>query len=89
METLVEGFSRTRRCTPEGRALMSLDIKVFQSGIDQISKIRPTPHIDFVEAYVKAYYLPEHELINWFKSHPVPLFVYHPNCRRYHCLKLN
>ena len=28
VETLVEGFSRVKRCTNEGRALMSLDLQV-------------------------------------------------------------
>lgn len=27
-ETIVEGFSRVRRCNNEGRALMSLDLQV-------------------------------------------------------------
>jgi hypothetical protein len=32
-ETIVEGFSRVRRCNNEGRALMSLDLQVCRSGL--------------------------------------------------------
>lgn len=32
-ETIVEGFSRVRRCNNEGRALMSLDLQVCRSDL--------------------------------------------------------
>ncbi|XP_021729850.1 syndetin-like isoform X2 [Chenopodium quinoa] len=69
-ETLVEGLSRVKRCTDEGRALMSLDLQVLINGLQHfVSKdVKPKMHI--VETFIKAYYLPETEYVYWARAHP-------------------
>jgi len=70
MEMLVEGYSRARRCTNEGRVQMSLDLKNIQTGLEKITNLRPVPHTHYVENYIKAYYLGEVDILPWCKEHP-------------------
>ncbi|BFZ05032.1 hypothetical protein BsWGS_08071 [Bradybaena similaris] len=67
--TFVEGYASTKKCSNEGRALMQLDFQQFLTKVDQIVEIRPIPEREFVEAYIKAYYLSEHELEGWVHDH--------------------
>lgn len=72
--TLVEGFAFTKKCSNGGRALMQLDFTQLQSKFEKISGLRPMPHREYVESYVKAYYLPEIELEKWIREHNVILY---------------
>lgn len=67
--TLVQGFSDAKKCSNGGRALMQLDFTQFLSKFEKISSLRPVPHKEYVENYVKAYYLPESELEKWIREH--------------------
>lgn len=40
MESLVEGFSKVKDCTLQGRALMSMDIQALQNGLNSINTTR-------------------------------------------------
>ncbi|XP_057836167.2 uncharacterized protein LOC131046440 isoform X1 [Cryptomeria japonica] len=70
VETLVEGLSRVKRCTNEGRALMSLDLQVLINGLQHLAPGKIKSNMQIVEAYIKAYYLPETEYIHWARAHP-------------------
>lgn len=50
---------------------MQLDFIQFLTKFEKISGLRPVPHKDYVENYVKAYYLPGPELEKWIKDHDV------------------
>ncbi|XP_047136716.1 syndetin isoform X1 [Hydra vulgaris] len=65
----VDGFSSVKRCTNEGRALMLLDFQQFLMKIEKITKVKPIPERDYVENYIKAFYLVETDLENWLKEH--------------------
>lgn len=52
---------------------MQLDFTQFLTKFEKISGLRPVPHREYVENYVKAYYLPEMELENWIREHKVSL----------------
>ncbi|XP_034949710.1 syndetin [Chelonus insularis] len=67
--TLVEGFSNTKKCSNGGRGLMQLDFTQLKSKFEMITNIRPMPHSEYVELYVKAYYIPENTLEEWVKEH--------------------
>ncbi|XP_024023775.1 syndetin isoform X1 [Morus notabilis] len=69
-ETLVEGLSRVKRCTDEGRALMSLDLQVLINGLQHIITVNVKPKLQMVETFIKAYYLPETEFVHWSHAHP-------------------
>ncbi|CAN6692268.1 unnamed protein product [Malus baccata var. baccata] len=69
-QTLIEGLSRVKRCTDEGRALMSLDLQVLINGLQHFVAMNVKPHLQIVEAFIKAYYLPETEYVHWSRAHP-------------------
>lgn len=69
-DTLVEGLSRVKRCTDEGRALMSLDHQVLINGLQHFVSINVKPKFHKVETFIKAYYLPETEYVHWARAHP-------------------
>ncbi|OMO90341.1 hypothetical protein COLO4_19229 [Corchorus olitorius] len=69
-ETLIEGLSRVKRCTDEGRALMSLDLQVLINGLQHFVSINVRPKLQMVETFIKAYYLPETEYVHWARAHP-------------------
>ncbi|XP_010666007.2 uncharacterized protein LOC104883225 [Beta vulgaris subsp. vulgaris] len=69
-ETLVEGLSRVKRCTDEGRALMSLDLQVLINGLQHFVSKDVKPKVHIVETFIKAYYLPETEYVHWARAHP-------------------
>lgn len=69
-ETLIEGLSRVKRCTDEGRALMSLDLQVLINGLHHFVPIDVKPKLQLVETFIKAYYLPETEYVYWARTHP-------------------
>merc|ERR1712142_935330 len=63
--TFVEGFSCVKKCTNEGRALMQLDYQHFLMKLETLTDLRPIPDREYVEGYVKAYYLPETSIEQW------------------------
>ncbi|XP_067655152.1 syndetin-like [Haliotis asinina] len=67
--TFVDGYANARKCSNEGRALMQLDFQQFVTRLDRITDIKPIPEREFVETYIKAYYLPESQLESWLQDH--------------------
>ncbi|KAJ0970151.1 hypothetical protein J5N97_023028 [Dioscorea zingiberensis] len=69
-EILIEGLSRVKRCTDEGRVLMSLDLQVLINGLQHFVPVNVKPKLQTVETFIKAYYLPETEYVHWARAHP-------------------
>ena len=69
MKMLVDGYASIKKCSNEGRALMQLDFQQLIVKLEKICEIRPMPDKDYVEAYIKAYYLPDSSLEKWVKDH--------------------
>ncbi|ONK71818.1 uncharacterized protein A4U43_C04F12710 [Asparagus officinalis] len=69
-ETLIEGLSRVKRCTDEGRVLMSLDLQVLINGLQHFVSVGVKTKLQVVETFIKAFYLPETEYVHWARSHP-------------------
>lgn len=67
--TFVQGFAEAKKCTPCGRALMRLDFTHFLQTFEQITRVRPVPHKDYVDNYINAFYIPELELDEWMRAH--------------------
>ncbi|MBN3298017.1 VPS50 protein, partial [Amia calva] len=67
--TLVEGYANVKKCSNEGRALMQLDFQQFLMKLEKLTDIRPIPDKEFVEIYIKAYYLTENDMEQFIKSH--------------------
>lgn len=50
---------------------MQLDFQQFLMKLEKLTDIRPIPDKEFVEAYIKAYYLTENDMERWIKEHRV------------------
>lgn len=50
---------------------MQLDFTQLMSKFEVLSSIKPIPKREYVENYVKAYYLPETTLQTWIQQHSV------------------
>jgi len=50
---------------------MQLDFTQFLSKLEKLTSIRPIPDREYVEHYIKAYYLPEATLEAWVQEHNV------------------
>ncbi|KAK3270668.1 hypothetical protein CYMTET_20948, partial [Cymbomonas tetramitiformis] len=72
-EKMVEGLARVRKCTAEGRACMTLDLQVIVSALkghqQQLGGGREPPNMRIVDTYIKAFYVPEGELLHWAQTH--------------------
>lgn len=69
MLMLVDGYGSVKKCSNEGRALMQLDFQQLIVKLEKICDIRPIPDKDYVEFYIKAFYLPDCSLEKWVKDH--------------------
>ena len=63
-DQLVEGYSQTKKCSDEGRALMSLDVKTLQAGCRSLLPGQPLP-MEYVDNYIRALYLPSDQILEW------------------------
>ncbi|KAG6609839.1 Coiled-coil domain-containing protein [Phytophthora cinnamomi] len=71
MDALLQAFSTVPKPTPQGRALMLLDLHALQNGLDLINHIssRTVPRgREYVGSYIKAFYYDEDELLEWIKA---------------------
>ena len=66
---ILDGFSRVRKCTFQGRAAMALDLQIFSSGLKQICHPGVQPSLVLVDEYIKAFYTPEPEVAHWIRTH--------------------
>ncbi|CAF4059434.1 unnamed protein product [Rotaria magnacalcarata] len=67
--TMVEGYASAKKCSNEGRALMQLDFQQLLRRLERIiADLKPLPHKEFVENYIKAYYLPEQSIDQWVRD---------------------
>uniref|UniRef100_A0A8R1HSQ7 Syndetin n=1 Tax=Caenorhabditis japonica TaxID=281687 RepID=A0A8R1HSQ7_CAEJA len=68
-KALVQGYGDGGKCSTEGRALMQLDFQNIIMKLEPLCAMKPVPNANFVDAYIKAYYLPESGLEQWITSH--------------------
>jgi hypothetical protein len=62
----VNGYSNTKKCTMEGRALMQLDYRQYLSKLAKVCTVKPnTEHVDI---FIRAFYLQEEELEPWLRE---------------------
>ncbi|GBP64625.1 hypothetical protein EVAR_46554_1 [Eumeta japonica] len=66
---LVEGYSNVNKCSNAGRGLMQLDYRQLFEKLEKISGLKPVPYQDYIDKYVKAYYLPRSGLEDFVKTH--------------------
>eukprot|EP00483_Globobulimina_turgida_P008917 UN08935 len=66
-EQLVSAYADCKKCTTEGRALMSLDQSVLKKSYP-ICKYKHS--WEYTTNFIQAYYLPASDLIEWIAKHP-------------------
>lgn len=79
--TLLEGFSKIYHCSTEGRALMSIDLASYSSGIskramkdrlEDSTRLPPPPAtnrgMQYVDMYVKVFYFPANDMLEWISE---------------------
>eukprot|EP01035_Chromulina_nebulosa_P018957 gene18957-24767_t len=65
-ETILDSFSKIRKCSYEGRALLTMDLAALQDGLDTIHTCRPPRGKDHVDNYIRgSYYTNMTDLIQW------------------------
>jgi hypothetical protein len=67
-DTVLEGLSRVRKCSTEGRASMTMDVSALHTGLDHRHVCRPPRGRGYVDMYIKALYLTEDETVRWALS---------------------
>jgi hypothetical protein len=67
-DLLLEGFSRLRKCSPEGRQLMELDVASLQHNLDSIHPCRPPRGKQYLDAWVAATGMAEGEMLDWVRE---------------------
>lgn len=50
---------------------MQLDYQQFLTKLGKLTDLRPIPDHDYVEIYIKAYYLTETDMESWIQKHRV------------------
>ena len=81
---LLEGFSKVTNCSTEGRSLMSMDLATLSHGLssrsvlaeveDDYPKAGEPPKTcreemkGYVDAFIKVFYFPNDDIINWVKE---------------------
>ena len=68
-ESILEGFSRVKKCTIEGRAAMSLDLQMLTQGMKKFVPKGFEADVRLVDGYIKAFYVPESDLLHWAMTH--------------------
>ncbi|GAM28105.1 hypothetical protein SAMD00019534_112810, partial [Acytostelium subglobosum LB1] len=72
VQQLVDGYSRIKKCSVEGRSMMIQDLLLMQANLEKLAK-RKIPNIAYAEHYIKGYYqfavLSDQDIINWATEH--------------------
>lgn len=64
-DLVLEGYSRVKKCSTEGRASMTMDVSSLQTALEAIHTCRPPRGKTHVDTYVKASYLSDDEIVHW------------------------
>jgi hypothetical protein len=64
----IEGYSKVRKCSAEGRASMTLDLFALHEGLNKIHFCRPPRGKQYVDSYLRTFYLSEEEIMRWVEE---------------------
>lgn len=67
-DLLLEGFSRVKKCSSEGRAMMTMDLFAVHEGLNNVHLCRPPRGKHYIDNYLRAFYISEDELLQWVQE---------------------
>jgi hypothetical protein len=67
-DTVLEGYSRVRKCSSEGRAAMTKNVYALHDGLNLIHLCRPPRGKHYLDNYLRSCYLIEDEIMNWIRE---------------------
>ncbi len=70
MTIVVEGFGKVKKCTDEGRMLMSVDFSSLIRNLERVTRVSPIPNSKYVEEFIGCFFTPETSLLDWVQVHP-------------------
>jgi len=69
-DVIVDGFSKVKKCTDQGRALMKLDVDVLRKEFAKLAPEGALTEWRYLQTYIDAFYVPENEAEKWMMIHP-------------------
>lgn len=69
-DVIVDGFSKVKKCTDQGRALMKLDVEVLRKEFAKLAPEGALTEWRYLQTYIDAFYVPETEAEKWMMIHP-------------------
>ncbi len=70
MTVVVDGFGKVKKCTDEGRMLMSVDFSSLIRNLERVTRVSPIPNSKYVEEFIGCFFTPENSLLDWVQVHP-------------------
>ena len=67
-DTVLEGFSRIKKCTVEGRTNMLMDIQSLQNKLNLVHSCKPPRGKHYIEEFIKGSTLGEEALVDWMNE---------------------
>ncbi len=64
-DLLLEGYSRARKCSSEGRASMTMDVFALHEGLNNVHLCRPPRGKHHIDSYLRMSYLSEEEMMQF------------------------
>eukprot|EP01107_Rhizomastix_libera_P002773 TRINITY_DN1477_c1_g1_i1.p1 TRINITY_DN1477_c1_g1~~TRINITY_DN1477_c1_g1_i1.p1 ORF type:complete len:587 (-),score=177.49 TRINITY_DN1477_c1_g1_i1:19-1674(-) len=68
MDLLLDGFTRIKKCSLDGRTMMVMDFQLICSVLEKITNKKPFPGSPVVNSLLKASYLGEKEFVDFCKK---------------------
>ena len=70
MTIVIDGFGKVKKCTDEGRMLMSVDFSSLIRNLERVTRVSPIPNSKYVEESIGCFFTPENSLLDWVQVHP-------------------
>ena len=67
-DTVIEAYSKLRKTTTQGRALMSLNVSALHNALDAIHSCRPPRGKHHIDNYIRAFYMSETDMLQWINE---------------------
>eukprot|EP01038_Epipyxis_sp_PR26KG_P013483 gene13483-18091_t len=67
-DTVIDGYSRIKKCSTEGRAAMTMDIFSLHDGLNNIHICRPPRGKHYIDSFLRTCYLNDDDIMQWINE---------------------